>query len=148
MDKDLIHVLERIANAIEESNDTLSAIASHYDSVVPVMKRNAVRAEEHSKELERGFTQQVKDIFRPQENQTNSQTPQISTGYQQPVDNSFWSPGRALLPETPKLQQYWEISQVFGFTQLKYRRAIPVTSANQVGGNQPFFKVDEAWMRW
>ena len=68
MDKDLIHVLERIATAIEESNDTLSAIAHHYDSVVPVMKRNAVRAEEHSKELERGFTQQVKDIFRPQEN--------------------------------------------------------------------------------
>ena len=45
MDKDLIHVLERIANAIEESNDTLSAIASHYDSIVPVMKRNAVRTE-------------------------------------------------------------------------------------------------------
>ena len=68
MDKDLIHVLERIANAIEESNDTLSAIAQHYDNVVPVMKRNAVRAEEQAKEMERGFTQQVKDIFRPQEN--------------------------------------------------------------------------------
>ena len=67
MDKDLIHVLERIANAIEESNDTLSAIASHYDSVVPVMKRNAVRAEEQAKEMERGFTQQVKEIFSPQE---------------------------------------------------------------------------------
>jgi hypothetical protein len=40
MDKDLIHVLERIANAIEESNDTLSAIASHYDSIVPTMKKN------------------------------------------------------------------------------------------------------------
>ena len=67
MDKDLIHVLERIATAIEESNDTLSAIASHYDSVVPVMKRNAVRAEEQAKEMERGFTQQVKEIFSPQE---------------------------------------------------------------------------------
>ena len=68
MDQDLIRVLERIANAIEESNDTLSAIAQHYDNVVPVMKRNAVRAEEQAKEMERGFTQQVKDIFRPQEN--------------------------------------------------------------------------------
>ena len=67
MDKDLIHVLERIANAIEESNDTLSAIASHYDSVVPVMKRNQVRAEQHAEEMEKGFTQQVKEIFRPQE---------------------------------------------------------------------------------
>ena len=40
MDQDLIRVLERIANAIEESNDTLSAIASHYDSIVPTMKKN------------------------------------------------------------------------------------------------------------
>jgi len=67
MDKDLIHVLERIASAIEESNDTLSAIAHHYDSVVPVMKRNAVRAEEHAKEMDRGFAQGIKDIFSPQE---------------------------------------------------------------------------------
>ena len=47
MDQDLIRVLERIANAIEESNNTLSAIASHYDSVVPVMKRNADRLGEN-----------------------------------------------------------------------------------------------------
>ena len=67
MDQDLIRVLERIANAIEESNDTLSAIASHYDSVVPVMKRNQVRAEQHAEEMEKGFTQQVKNIFSPQE---------------------------------------------------------------------------------
>ena len=67
MDKDLIHVLERIATAIEESNDTLSAIAHHYDSVVPVMKRNAVRAEEQAKEMDRGFAQGIKDIFSPQE---------------------------------------------------------------------------------
>jgi hypothetical protein len=67
MDKDLIHVLERIATAIEESNDTLSAIAHHYDSVVPVMKRNQVRAEQHAKEMDQGFAQQVKSIFSPQE---------------------------------------------------------------------------------
>ena len=68
MDKDLIHVLERIANAIEESNDTLSAIAAHYDSVVPVMKRNAVRSEDMAKAQEEGFAQGFKNIFRPSEN--------------------------------------------------------------------------------
>ena len=68
MDQDLIRVLERIANAIEESNDTLSAIASHYDSVVPVMKRNADRSEEMAKAQEEGFAQGFKNIFKPQEN--------------------------------------------------------------------------------
>jgi len=32
------------------------------------MKRNQVRAEQHAEEMDRGFAQQVKDIFRPQEN--------------------------------------------------------------------------------
>ena len=45
MDKDLIHVLEKIANGIEESNDILNRIACHYDGVVPVMTRNANRVE-------------------------------------------------------------------------------------------------------
>ena len=45
MDKDLIHVLEKIANSLEESNDILNRIANHYDGVVPVMTRNAKRAE-------------------------------------------------------------------------------------------------------
>ena len=67
MDQDLIRVLERIANAIEESNNTLSAIAAHYDSVVPVMQRNAVRAEDMANEQEKGFAQSVKNIFAPQE---------------------------------------------------------------------------------
>ncbi len=68
MDKDLINVLEKIANGIEESNDILNRIANHYDGVVPIMTRNAKRAESQAEELERGFAQQVKDIFRPQEN--------------------------------------------------------------------------------
>ncbi len=68
MDKDLINVLEKIANGIEESNDILNRIANHYDGVVPVMTRNAKRAESQAEELERGFAQQVKDMFRPQEN--------------------------------------------------------------------------------
>ena len=52
MDKDLIHVLEKIANGIEESNDILNRIATHYDGVVPVMTRNAKRVEEAHNELE------------------------------------------------------------------------------------------------
>ncbi len=67
MDKDLINVLEKIANGIEESNDILNRIANHYDGVVPIMTRNAKRAESQAEELERGFGQQIKDIFRPQE---------------------------------------------------------------------------------
>ena len=67
MDQDLIRVLEKIASNLEESNDILNRIANHYDGVVPVMTRNAKRAESQAEELERGFGQQIKDIFRPQE---------------------------------------------------------------------------------
>ena len=52
MDKDLIHVLEKIANGIEESNDILNRIANHYDGVVPVMTRNAKRVEKAHIEVE------------------------------------------------------------------------------------------------
>jgi len=52
MDKDLIHVLEKIANGIEESNDILNRIATHYDGVVPVMTRNANRVEKAQMEVE------------------------------------------------------------------------------------------------
>ena len=52
MDKDLIHVLEKIANGIEESNDILNRIATHYEGVVPVMTRNAKRVEKAQEELE------------------------------------------------------------------------------------------------
>ena len=52
MDKDLIHVLEKIANGIEESNDILNRIADHYDGVVPVMTRNAKLVEEAHNEVE------------------------------------------------------------------------------------------------
>jgi len=55
MDKDLIHVLEKIANGIEESNDILNRIANHYDGVVPVMTRNAKRVEEAHEKAESSF---------------------------------------------------------------------------------------------
>ena len=68
MDKDLIHVLEKIANPLEENNDVLNRIANHYDGVVPVMTRNAKRVEEAHNELEDNrspldFKTEFKKIF-------------------------------------------------------------------------------------
>jgi len=68
MDQDLIRVLEKISNALEENTTILNRIADHYDGVVPVMTRNANRAEALAKESDQSFGQQVRDIFRPQEN--------------------------------------------------------------------------------
>ena len=69
MDKDLIHVLEKIANGIEESNDILNRIATHYDGVVPVMTRNAKRVEKAHVESENNGS--LLDIFRPVREQEN-----------------------------------------------------------------------------
>ena len=68
VDDTIAQALTRIADAIEENGDTLKRIAEHYDGVVPVMTRNATRAETLAEEQERTFTQGIKDIFRPQEN--------------------------------------------------------------------------------
>ena len=59
--------LNRIADNQEEMNETLKRIANHYDGVVPVMTRNAKRAEAMADEQEKGFAQSVKNIFSPQE---------------------------------------------------------------------------------
>ena len=67
VDDSINQALNRIADGIEENNIVLNRIANHYDGVVPVMTRNAKRAESQAEELERGFGQQIKDIFRPQE---------------------------------------------------------------------------------
>ena len=67
VDQSISEALNRIADNQEEMIDVLKRIANHYDGVVPVMTRNAKRAESQAEELEKGFTQQVKDIFRPQE---------------------------------------------------------------------------------
>ena len=52
MVKDLIHVLYKIANALEENTTILNRIADHYDGVVPVMTRNANRVEKAHMEVE------------------------------------------------------------------------------------------------
>ena len=68
VDDTIAQALTRIADAIEENGETLKRIADHYDGVVPVMTRNAKRAENMAEEQEKGFGQQIKDIFRPVEN--------------------------------------------------------------------------------
>ena len=67
VDDSICQALNRIADNQEEMNETLKAILGHYNSVVPVMTRNAKRAEEMADEHEKGFAQQVKNIFAPQE---------------------------------------------------------------------------------
>jgi len=67
VDQDMNQALNRIADAIEENGETLKRIANHYDGVVPVMTRNAKRAEAMADEQEKGFAQSVKNIFSPQE---------------------------------------------------------------------------------
>ena len=63
----LCEVLERIADSLEKNTDILNRIANHYDGVVPVMTRNAKRAEVMAEEQEKGFAQGIKDMFAPQE---------------------------------------------------------------------------------
>ena len=67
VDDTICQALNRVADAIEENGETLKRIADHYDGVVPVMTRNAKRAEVMAEEQEKGFAQSVKNIFSPQE---------------------------------------------------------------------------------
>ena len=50
VDDTIAQALTRIADAIEENGETLKRIADHYDGVVPVMTRNAKRAENMAEE--------------------------------------------------------------------------------------------------
>jgi uncharacterized protein YoxC len=68
VDDSIAQALNRVADAIEENGETLKRIANHYDGVVPVMTRNAKRAEAQAEEMAQSFGQQVRDIFRPVEN--------------------------------------------------------------------------------
>ena len=67
VDDTIAQALNRVADAIEENGETLKRIANHYDGVVPVMTRNAKRAEAMADEQEKGVAQSGKNIFAPQE---------------------------------------------------------------------------------
>jgi len=66
-DDSIVSALNRIAENQEETNSLLAKIGGHYDSIVPVMKRNQNRAEALAEEQEKGFAQGLKDMFTPQE---------------------------------------------------------------------------------
>jgi hypothetical protein len=68
MDTDLIRVLEKIANTLEENNEVLNRIANHYDGVVPVMTRNANRVEEAHNEAQTSF---LGNLFKEPQGQEN-----------------------------------------------------------------------------
>ena len=72
VDDSINQALNRIADGIEENNTVLNRIANHYDGVVPVMTRNANRAEAQGKaideELDNSFGEKVRNIFSPQAN--------------------------------------------------------------------------------
>ena len=72
VDQSISEALNRIADNQEEINDTLKRILGHYDGVVPVMTRNANRAEAQGKaideEMENSFGDKVRSIFKPQTN--------------------------------------------------------------------------------
>ena len=65
VDETISQALNRIADNQEEMNDTLKSILGHYNSVVPVMKRNADKAEEHMEKAEDSIVERAKDLFRP-----------------------------------------------------------------------------------
>ena len=65
VDESISQALNRIADAIEESNDTLKNILGHYNNVVPVMKRNADKVEEHMEKADDSIVERAKDLFRP-----------------------------------------------------------------------------------
>ena len=67
-DNAIVDALNKIHEALEDNNSVLTRIANHYDGVVPVMTRNAKRAEDMAKAQEEGFAQGFKNIFRPVEN--------------------------------------------------------------------------------
>ena len=72
VDDTICQALNRIADGLEENNAVLNRIANHYDGVVPVMTRNAKRAEAQGKaideEMENSFGEKVRSIFKPQTN--------------------------------------------------------------------------------
>jgi 50S ribosomal subunit-associated GTPase HflX len=59
----IVEALNKINESLEENNDVLNRIAKHYDSVVPVMKRNADRVEEVQTEQDKTFPEQMRSIF-------------------------------------------------------------------------------------
>ena len=55
----IVSALSRIAEAIEDNSDILKGIKAHYDGVVPVMTRNAKRAEELQTKEDKDYLESI-----------------------------------------------------------------------------------------
>ena len=62
VDDTISQALNRIADAMEDSNETLKQILSHYNSVVPPMKESADRSNKFGRMAE--FEKESEDIAR------------------------------------------------------------------------------------
>jgi len=59
----IVDALNRIHEALEDNNDVLKRIANHYDSVVPVMKRNADAVEESREDNRSPLDKMYESVF-------------------------------------------------------------------------------------
>ena len=59
----VVDALNRIHEALEDNNDVLKRIANHYDSVVPVMKRNADAVEESREDNRSPLDKMYESVF-------------------------------------------------------------------------------------
>jgi len=59
----LVTALSRIAEAIEDNSDILKGIKAHYDGIVPVMTRNANRAEELQEDNRSTLDKMYESVF-------------------------------------------------------------------------------------
>ncbi len=59
----IVDALNKINESLEENNDVLNRIAKHYDSVVPVMKRNADRVEESQTDNRSALDKMYETVF-------------------------------------------------------------------------------------
>ena len=59
----IVEALTRIAENQEDTNALLAKIGGHYDAIVPVMKRNQIRAEDIHKESEETMIDKINGIF-------------------------------------------------------------------------------------
>ena len=63
VDETISQALDRIAEAIEDSNETLKLILAHYNLVVPPMEENANRANKFGRMAEeRGIVDEAEEM--------------------------------------------------------------------------------------
>ena len=59
----IVEVLKEISDSLDRNTEILNKIANHYDSVVPVMKRNAEAIEELSEDNRSPLDKMYEKVF-------------------------------------------------------------------------------------